>query len=258
MKKILVLLLLITIMLSFSACKDELVLESASDLALLRVGAVETTYGEIYAKECGSENVMIYSTIDEAADALADGEVDCVITDLNTAKTVASAREDITTTETRIIEDIDFCAAVRTDDFDTLAVAEVVTSELEKETDFSKLCRGMIENTGENRESFITEPQTGSSGIFTLGVIINNSPYVFEASDGSIGGISVEYAKRFAAKRDHTLVIKTYESKTALSNALKSGEIDVYFRNLPLPATAGISYTTTCYTAELRTLIADK
>ena len=87
---------------------------------------------------------------------------------------------------------------------------------------------------------------------------MNNSPYVFETSDGNIGGISVEYAKRFAAKRDQTLAIKTYESKTALSNALKSGEIDVYFREMPLPASPGMSYTKTCFTAELRILIADK
>ena len=258
MKKISLILLLITTILGFSACGDELILESVSDLASLRVGAVGTTYGEIYANECGSENVIIYNTVEEASDALAANEVDCIITDLNTAKTVASARDDITTTETRIIDSIEFCAAVRTDDFDTLAVAEVVTSELEKETDFSKLCRGMIENTGKDREDFITDSQVGSSGIFTLGVIVNNSPYVFKASDGSIEGISVEYAKHFAAKRDQTLVIKTYESKTALSNALKAGEIDVYFREMPLPASPGISYTTTCYTAELRVLIADK
>ncbi|MBQ1955974.1 MAG: hypothetical protein II350_09600, partial [Clostridia bacterium] len=71
MKKISLILLLITTILGFSACGDELILESVSDLASLRVGAVGTTYGEIYANECGSENVIIYNTVEEASDALA-------------------------------------------------------------------------------------------------------------------------------------------------------------------------------------------
>ena len=258
MKRILVLLSLIVVLLGFSACGDEMILETESDLVLLRVGAVESTYGEIYARECCSDNVVLFSTMEEASSALVDGEIDCIITDFNTAKAVASSRDDITTTETRIIEDIEFSAAVRTDDFDTLAVAEVVTAELDGETNFSKLCRGMTENSGEEREKFITAPQIGSSGVFTLGVITGTPPYAFETSNGSVGGISVEFAKHFAQKRDQTLEIKVYENKTELSAALKSREIDLYFRESPLPASPGISYTTACYTAELRVLIADR
>lgn len=258
MKKISVLFMLITMILCCSACGDKIVLETASDLANLRVGAVKTTYGEIYVKDCSFENIVLFENIDDAANAIAGNEIDCVITDLNTAKTIASAREDITTTQTRIIENIDYYAAVRAGDFDTRSVAEVVTAEIKKETDFSKLCRGMIETTGEERESFITEPQVGSSGEFTLGVLEQNSPYVFEASNGEMNGIEIEYAKRFAEKRDQTLEVKVYEKRSDLINALKSGEIDLYFRQAPLPASSGVTYSSSCYTVELRVLIADK
>ena len=258
MKKISVLLLIISMLFCLGACGDGFVLEEESDLAALNIGVVSSTYGEIYAKGTGSENLFSYPAMDDAAEALISGEIDCIITDYNTAKSIASASDEITTTDTRIIEDTDFYAAVRTADFDTLAVAEVVTAELDKETDFSKLCRGFVENTGEERDAFITEDQIGSSGTFTLGVIADTPPYAYETSDGSLAGISVEYAKRFAEKRDQTLEIKVYSNKTALSNALKTGEIDVFFREAPLPATPGVSYSTVCYTAELRILIADK
>ena len=258
MKKISVLLLILCLILCFASCGDKIVLESNTDLGLVRVGAVASTYGEKYAKECGSENVTVFENIEAASAALAADEIDCIITDFNTAKAAASASDDITTTETRIIEDIDYYAAVRSDDFDTLAVTEVVTSELDKETDFSKLCRGFIENIGHDRDAFITEDRFGTSGVFKLGVIGNIPPYSYVTDSGKIAGISVEYAKRFAQKRDQTLEVKVYDNYSELSNALKSGEIDLFFRDAPLPAFPGISYTTVCYTVELRVLIAEK
>lgn len=257
MKKISILILLTVILLTFSACGDEMVLDSASDLAALRVGAVSSTAGETYAANCGSEAVSVFATIEEAVEALVAGEIDCIITDLNTAKDVASNRDDVTNTKTRIIQDTDWCAAVRSADFDSLAVAEVVSAEVHKETNFSKLCRGFIENTGEDRDAFITADQVGSSGTFTLGTTADYPPYAYLTEDGKAAGISVEYAKRYAQKRDQTLEIKIYEDDSELSKALKSGEIDMYFEQLPVPAVPGITYSTTCYTVELRVLIAD-
>lgn len=257
MKKISLLILLLTVLSLFSACGEELVLENASHLAAVRVGAVATTAGERYALNCGSENVSIFDTMEPAVEALVAGEIDCIITDLNTAKDVASNRDDVTNTEERIIADVDYCVAVRSTDFDSLAVTEVVSAEVEKETAFSKLCRGFIENLGEERDAFITEDQFGKTGSFTLGTTADLPPYAYRTESGKVAGISVEYAKRYAEKRDQTLKVRVYGDEGELSKALKTGEIDMYFQQMPVPAIPGITYSTACYTVELRVLIAE-
>ncbi|MBR4941687.1 MAG: transporter substrate-binding domain-containing protein [Clostridia bacterium] len=255
MKKTALLTLFLTLILLFSACGDEMILETPSDLTVLRVGAVASTSSELYAKDVCPDNLTVFETMDEAVEALAANTVDCLVTDVNTAKDIASDREDITTTETRVIENVDYSVAVRADDFDMLAISEVVTSELHKKTEFTKLCRGFIENTGDERDALITADQIGSSGLITLGTTAQKGPYAYSLANGKVAGIDVEYAKKFAQKLNSTLEIKTYENESDLSKALKSGEIDFFFIEHPLPAAPGINYSTSCYTVELRILI---
>lgn len=255
MKKTSLLLSILLFAVFLSSCREETVIDSAAALAQVRVGAVEGTAGAVYAQKCGSEFVSLYPDTDSAAAALLSGEIDCIVSDLYRARETVNSFDGITTTEEKIIEELEFCAAVRADDFDTLAAAEVVTAEASKDTGFTKLCRGFSENLGAERDAFITAPQTGQSGTLVLGTCADYPPYAYEASDGSVAGISIELAKRFAAKRDLTIEIKVYDSNSELTRALKNGDIDLYFAQLPVSAAGNIKYSSVCYSFELRVLI---
>ena len=258
MKKTSLLLSILLFVFFLSSCREETVIDSAAALAQVRVGAVDGTAGAVYAQKCGSEFVTLYPDMDSAAAALISGEIDCIVSELYHAREAVSSYDEITTTEEEIIEELEFCAAVRADDFDTLAVAEVVTSEASKDTGFTKLCRGFSENLGAERDAFITAPQIGQSGTLVLGTCADYPPYAYEASDGSIAGISIELAKRFAAKRDFTLEVKVYGSNSELTNALKNSEIDLYFAQLPVSAAGNLEYSSVCYSFELRVLVPDR
>ncbi len=241
-----------------SACGRGVVIEAPEDLAQLRIGTVYGTAGDRRAAGLDCAGRTTYIDTDSAAAALLTGEADCLILDYDLARAVVSHYDGISTTEDRILEDEAFCAAVRAEDADTRAVAEVVVAEVSHSNDFLKLCRGFTENLGAERDAFITGPRVGSGGTLTVGLVPDLPPYAYLTSAGAPAGIAVELAKAFAAKRDQTLAVRTFADEPRMLRALTDGEIDLCFVRMPVTPTvssAAIAGTSVCYTSSLRVLI---
>lgn len=225
MKKLLALILALTMILCFAGCGSSKNVASVDDLPGATIGVQLGTTGDIFASDYEEEGSVIerYNKGADAIVALTQGKVDCVIIDNEPAKAFVAANEGLKILdEAFAVEDYAIC--ISKDNKELTAEFNQAIKELKDEGVIDQIIKNYIGDDTKGTCPYISKKQPVTKGELHMATNAFFEPYEFY--DGqTIVGIDVMLAHAICDKLNYSLVIDDMDFD-AIITAVQQGKAD--------------------------------
>lgn len=200
---------------------------SAADLEGAKIAVQEGTTGESVATAIAGTTVSSFKAATECAMELVNGRVDCVVIDTNPAKSLVEANPDK-------LMMLDFPAS---EEQETYAIATPKTDEGAALVEELNAAMAELKDNGTFDllvQKYISKEEvelpelpavTESKGTLVMGTNAEFEPFEYVASDGSLTGFDIDYAKYLCATMGYELTIENMDFD-ALIPALQTEKVD--------------------------------
>lgn len=200
---------------------------SAADLEGAKIAVQEGTTGESVATAIADTTVSSFKAATECAMELVNGRVDCVVIDTNPAKSLVAANPDK-------LMMLDFPAS---EEQETYAIATPKTDEGAALVEELNAAMAELKDNGTFDllvQKYISKEEvelpelpavTESKGTLVMGTNAEFEPFEYVASDGSLTGFDIDYAKYLCATMGYELTIENMDFD-ALIPALQTEKVD--------------------------------
>lgn len=200
---------------------------SAADLEGAKIAVQEGTTGEGVATAIAGTTVSSFKAATECAMELVNGRVDCVVIDTNPAKSLVEANPDK-------LMMLDFPAS---EEQETYAIATPKTDEGAALVEELNAAMAELKDNGTFDllvQKYISKEEvelpelpavTESKGTLVMGTNAEFEPFEYVASDGSLTGFDIDYAKYLCATMGYELTIENMDFD-ALIPALQTEKVD--------------------------------
>lgn len=246
------------VLLCFLLLDSEVVkIETADDLIGKTIGVQLGTTGDInIASNIENAKVNQYSKAIDAALALADGKIDCVIVDMEPAKNIVAANPALKIQTSITFDPEDYAIAVKKGNSELLGLIDVVLNEIKSDGTYDNLIKGFIETPQDERDAYITGDQIGTEGVLRVGTNAEFPPFEYTLDDGTIVGFDIEIAKLIAKKANKTLEIVNTAFDSLLLE-LDSGNVDFVIAGMTVDAerSAQVDFSASYYTSEQAVIV---
>lgn len=260
MKKISLFLALLMMLCCFASCSSttkSVKIETVDDLVGKTIGVQLGTTGDInIASNIKDAKVNQYSKAIDAALALADGKIDCVIVDMEPAKNIVAANSALKIQTSITFDPEDYAIAVKKGNSELLGLIDVVLNEIKSDGTYDNLIKGFIETPQDERDAYITGDQIGTEGVLRVGTNAEFPPFEYTLDDGTIVGFDIEIAKLIAKKANKTLEIVNTAFDSLLLE-LDSGNVDFVIAGMTVDAerSAQVDFSASYYTSEQAVIV---
>lgn len=200
---------------------------SAADLEGAKIAVQEGTTGESVATAIADTTVSSFKAATECAMELVNGRVDCVVIDTNPAKSLVAANPDK-------LMMLDFPAS---EEQETYAIATPKTDEGAALVEELNAAMAELKDNGTFDllvQKYISKEEvelpelpavTDPKGTLVMGTNAEFEPFEYVASDGSLTGFDIDYAKYLCATMGYELTIENMDFD-ALIPALQTEKVD--------------------------------
>lgn len=230
MKKIISFILMMTMMLSLTACGSKVqpnTVFSVADLPGKAIGVQLGTTGDIYASDYEAEGSTIerYNKGADAIQALKQGKIDCVIIDEQPAIAFCDKNPELTILEEDFaLEEYAICFAKENTELKEKVNAAL--SELKAEGILDMITANYIGDDTKGTCPYVSPEGTDrSNGTLIMATNATFEPYEFY-KDQTVVGIDAEMAQAVADKLGMELKIEDMEFDSII-NAVTSGKADM-------------------------------
>lgn len=230
MKKIISFILMMTMMLSLTACGSKVqpnTVFSVADLPGKAIGVQLGTTGDIYASDYEAEGSTIerYNKGADAIQALKQGKIDCVIIDEQPAIAFCAKNPELTILEEDFaLEEYAICFAKENTELKEKVNAAL--SELKAEGILDMITANYIGDDTKGTCPYVSPEGTDrSNGTLIMATNATFEPYEFY-KDQTVVGIDAEMAQAVADKLGMELKIEDMEFDSII-NAVTSGKADM-------------------------------